>query len=56
MQVLVFGGGLKATLTGGSISHNTASTLVMVLANSHLAINGVNFINNTLGRGVVYGE
>lgn len=56
MQVLAFGGGLKATLTGGNISHNNASQQVLVLADSHLAISGVNFVNNSVGQGVVFGE
>lgn len=56
LQVLLFGGGLKATLQGGEVSRNNATFLMAVLANSTLVINNTKFNNNTCVKGVVFGN
>lgn len=56
VQVLAFGGGVKATLQGGEVSGSHATYLVAVLANSILTINATQFNNNTAIRGMAYGS
>jgi hypothetical protein len=52
-QVLVFGVGLNATLSGGVIVHNSAHSIVRVLANSTLHVSGSNVTHNNVTRGAV---
>lgn len=56
LQVLLFGGGLTATLQGGEISRNNATFAVAVLANSTLVINNTMFSNNKCNKGAVFGS
>lgn len=52
-QVLVFGGGLNATLDAGSFTHNSAHSIVRVLAHSTLHVSGSNVTHNNVTAGVV---
>jgi predicted outer membrane repeat protein len=54
LQVLAFGGGLSATLQGGSISHTEAYCTVLVLANSTLTVQGTNLTYNKVKTGTLY--
>jgi len=55
-QVLVFGGGLSATLERGLITGNNASEGVTVLADSTLRVRSTNITDNSLQKGAVYGS
>lgn len=55
-QVLVFGGGLSATVERGLIAGNNVSMGMTVLANSTLRVRSTNITDNTLKKGAVYGS
>jgi hypothetical protein len=54
LQVLAFGGGLRATIEDGSISDSLADFGVVVLANSTLTVRHTNFTGNTVMKGSLY--
>lgn len=53
--MLAFGGGLTATLKGGDINDTQAGSIVLVLANSTLTVQGTKFARNKVAKGAVHG-
>jgi hypothetical protein len=54
LQALAFGGGLGATISGGTFSDIDADMGVMVLANSRLYVTDTIFEKNRLAKGALY--
>jgi hypothetical protein len=54
LQLLAFGGGLTATMDGGSFYHNAAAVGVIALANTTLNVHGTYLGDNKLDKGALY--
>lgn len=54
VQVLMFGGGLKATINGGTVRNCWADLGVVVGANSTLTVKDTKFETNSIDKGAVY--
>jgi predicted outer membrane repeat protein len=54
LQVLMFGGGLSATMLGGEVAHSWAGLGITVLSGTTLWINNTQFISNSVSKGTVY--
>jgi hypothetical protein len=53
-QVLMFGGGLSATMLGGQVMHSWSDLGIVVLSGTTLRINNTQFYKNTVAKGTVY--
>jgi hypothetical protein len=54
LQVLMFGGGLSATMLGGEVAHSWSGLGITVLSGTTLRINNTQFIFNSVSQGTVY--
>jgi hypothetical protein len=54
LQLLAFGGGLTATMDGGSFYHNAAAVGVVALTNTTLNVHGTYLGDNKLDKGALY--
>jgi hypothetical protein len=54
LQVLMFGGGLSATMLGGKVVHSLSDLGIVVLSGTALRINNTQFYKNTVSKGTVY--